>query len=153
MKTKDTFRYLSKICSEKDFVKPPSNTIFQFENEDYVSLNQMKKSKGILFSSCSETDSILFLIQTISKNIILHIQDSNSDLFIHFMQYRFSWIEKGAIQKIFICHSNEIHHIDDYLNYLTEHHQLSKIIYLGKLSKDTFIGLSHGLFIVPFSKL
>ena len=144
MRTKEIYRYISKVFREEDWVQSPTTLN---EMDDYVRPNQMKKSKGILFSSTYETDSILFLIQTISKNIILHIQDSQCDSFIHFFQHQLSWMERGAIQKIYICHSDKIDHIDDYFEYLHDHYQLSKTYYLGKLSKEIWIGLTpQGIF-------
>lgn len=153
MKTKELYRYFSKIFEEEDWVQPPS-IHFSQEDEEYVSFNQIKKSKGILFSCCSESDSILFLIQTISKNIILHIQDSERDSFIRFFQHQLNWIERGAIQKIYVCHSNQINDIDDYMEYLHDHYQLSKTYYLGKLSKEIWIGVTpEGIFTTSISKL
>lgn len=171
MKTKEIYRYISKVFREEDWVQSPKtlNEIDDYisplaepgetivgerSSPKYVPPNQMKKSKGILFSSTSENDSILFLIQTISKNIILHIQDSQSDSFIDFFQHRLSWMERGAIQKIYVCHSDQIDYIDDYLEYLHDHYQLSKTHYLGKLSKEIWIGLTpQGIFTTSNSKL
>jgi hypothetical protein len=171
MRTKEIYRYISKVFREEDWVQSPTTLnemddyisplaepgetiVGELHSPKYVRPNQMKKSKGILFSSTYETDSILFLIQTISKNIILHIQDSQRDSFIHFFQHQLSWMERGAIQKIYICHSDKIDHIDDYFEYLHDHYQLSKTYYLGKLSKEIWIGLTpQGIFTTLHSKI
>lgn len=140
MKTKEIHYYLSRTFSEKDWINPPQIT-FSEKDPSYVLPNEMKKSKGILYSSCSESDSILFIIQTISKNIIFHIRDSQRDLFITFYKHRLSWMERGAIQKICICHSNEIYQMNDYIEYMINEYQISKIMYLGKLEKKNIIGI------------
>ena len=153
MKTKEIYSYISKNFHENDWIHPPLIS-FSKDCDEYVQPNKMKKSKQILFSSCSESDSILFLIQTISKNIIFHIMDSECDSFIHFFQNQLTWIEKGAIQRIYICHSQEIKNIEDYLEYLLSKYQLSKTFYLGTFSKDVWIGLTpQGIFTSHCSKL
>ncbi len=158
MKTKQIYRLLSKRFEETDFTNPPSY-LYSKEDEKYVKPNEMKKSKDLLYTTCSESDSIVFLIQTISKNIIFHIQNSNPELFIHFFQYKLSWMERGAIQKIFIFHSSfqsnsSQNSIDDYVEYLLEQYQFPKIIYLGSISNDIWIGLcDKGLFCQSISKL
>lgn len=153
MKTKEVYQYLTKTFREEDWVYPPSFD-FSIDKKEYVKPGDMKKSKDLLYSSCSTSDSILFLIQTISKNIILHIQDSNCEAFIYYFQHQLTWMEKGAIQKIFVCHSLEIENVDDYLEYLSLKYQLSKTMYLGKFSKDTWIGLTpSGIFTSTMSKL
>ena len=153
MKRKEIDSYITKVLNEEEWIHSPS-FYFIKDCDEYVKPNTMKKSKEILFSSCSESDSILFLIQTISKNIIFHIVDSERDSFIHFFQNKLSWIEKGAIQRIYICHSEEIKDVEDYLEYLLLKYQLSKTMYLGKFSKDISIGLTrNGFFTSHFSKL
>lgn len=144
--------FANQSLSENDF----TSKIDPLISENYVEPDTIKSLSEQIYTKVHDETSLIFIIKTISKNIMIHMKHFE----IQKMITLFEKMEKNEFQsicKIYILKGNDFHSkkcMKKCIHYLYHLGIYAKCHYIGSLLPKTIIGINDsGIFIQSRSKL